>query len=112
MLYNLRDNRGDLMIGLTINTHCQIIKDNLALQAATRNLFMYVYLNLIFDSKVILVIRNLCFYLNTISNRWAKYEHIPSKHERVVRITNFKEYLTLTFDSNVINCLSKLTRDI
>ena len=66
--------------------------------------FTYVYLTLTFDSKVILVIRNLCSNVRTIGNLCTKYEHPQSKIrgsglQAVLQI--FSEF-NLTFDPKVI----------
>ena len=43
-----------------------------------------VCVTLTYDQKIIPAIRNLRFSLHTIRNCYAKYEHIPSIHQRGV----------------------------
>ena len=58
----------------SINTFHPILLEELASD------FKYIWLWRI-DSKVIVVIRNLNYHLQTISNEHAKYEHPLSQHE-------------------------------
>ena len=55
-----------------------------ALQAVIKNLdrgYVYVYVTLIFDSKIILMIWIASWYLHILGNHCARYEHPWSKNE-------------------------------